>query len=460
MRDFGIQWYLVYAFGFFIQFAPAAFLAYSVFEEKEFRRRPLYVEGFVLSFIGICSLLFPVYYSFFYGTSNSANWANGYSLVVQLFCFFIFFRTLGSELYKKVFAIVFAMIYGTLVFTTVSSLEVILKCYPRQEIYIPVDMLFFLGTTIFYFPFMYSFMKHVLSGADHLIGKYLKKNALTLTVVLVLAYIMIFMTLTSIKLDNFKMLFLFIAINVCILFIFNLVFEMSGILENTAQKEKEAELYKQQVLMRSEQFRQLYENMEQTRHLKHDMRHHMIVMEGYIEREEYEKVKEYIAKFSEDILQESPRSFCDNSTIDIILGHYYEMAGKNQIQFQIKIDVPHQIEIDNVDLCTVLGNLLDNAIYSCIHAENAEDTKPFININISVINHNLLIVQENTCDGNVELSKDKSSYLTTKPEGSGIGLNSIKMVAERYDGSAQFQYRNGIFYSYIKMCMPRGENHN
>ena len=104
-----------------------------------------------------------------------------------------------------------------------------------------------------------------------------------------------------------------------------------------------------------------------------------------------------------------------------------------------------------MDLCTVIGNILDNAVAACRDSEPADR---FIQLSAVVDNGTtLFIVASNSCEGLTFTREGR--YVSTKMEGSGLGLSSITQIAESYGGSAEFSDRDGVFYTNVMIPLSR-----
>ncbi len=94
---------------------------------------------------------------------------------------------------------------------------------------------------------------------------------------------------------------------------------------------------------------------------------------------------------------------------------------------------------DEMELCRILGNGLDNAIEGC---ERLGDERKHILLSISEDKDNLLISISNTSD----MVDTENLSSTKKKKGMhGIGVNSIKSSVERLKGVAKFSYKDGVF---------------
>ena len=54
--------------------------------------------------------------------------------------------------------------------------------------------------------------------------------------------------------------------------------------------------------------------------------------------------------------------FCENQSVDNVIGYYYALAQKEEIPFDARVDLPKELSVDEMDLCLILSNLLENAL--------------------------------------------------------------------------------------------------
>ena len=134
--------------------------------------------------------------------------------------------------------------------------------------------------------------------------------------------------------------------------------------------------------------------------------------------------------------------YTDNKFIDSLLNYKIGMAIDKNIKIETIIDKNISV-ISDVDLCCIIGNLLDNAIEAC-EKENIEDK--IIILHMAVKNSCLLICVKNSIAESV-ITKNPN-FITTKRnnEMHGIGLKSIKSIVEKYSGSFKISEQEEKFF--------------
>lgn len=120
---------------------------------------------------------------------------------------------------------------------------------------------------------------------------------------------------------------------------------------------------------------------------------------------------------------------------------------KHNIKCNCQISLSDNITVSDVDLCSVTWNLLDNAIQGCL---TVEEGKRYISFKADTEkNGDIYIVVTNSFDGVVK--KQNGKYTSTKENGNGIGLESIKTTVNKHNGYVKFYNDKKNFYSDIMM---------
>ena len=107
------------------------------------------------------------------------------------------------------------------------------------------------------------------------------------------------------------------------------------------------------------------------------------------------------------------------------------MAQTQGTEFQVRLDLPDQMPLTDVELCTVLGNLLDNAVEAC--SRQKQRGAPRFHCRRNQRQYVLLKI-ENTYDG-LTLQEGKT-FLSRKGTSAdhGIGLSSVRKIIESHGG--------------------------
>ncbi|WP_207636411.1 GHKL domain-containing protein [Alkaliphilus metalliredigens] len=132
-----------------------------------------------------------------------------------------------------------------------------------------------------------------------------------------------------------------------------------------------------------------------------------------------------------------------------------EKARREKISFDIEIDVPRNLTIDDIDLSIVLSNVLDNAIEACISSNSVNMT---IDLKMYVNEGYLIIKIVNTKSPSYFIDEESiEQSFTTKPDKSnhGIGLRNIKKVIVQNNGYIKLNDKGTVME--IQIALPQIE---
>jgi len=116
--------------------------------------------------------------------------------------------------------------------------------------------------------------------------------------------------------------------------------------------------------------------------------------------------------------------------------------------------LPEDVFIEDADLCNLISNLLENALEACMYVSGEKK----ISFVIKWIKDHLVIIVENSFDGHVRTRDGK--YLSRKKTNrEGIGLMSIKAIAEKYGGDAEFEPDNERKTFHSEVVIAAQDNH-
>ncbi|SFR87332.1 sensor histidine kinase [Anaeromicropila populeti] len=186
---------------------------------------------------------------------------------------------------------------------------------------------------------------------------------------------------------------------------------------------------KRQLIMQVEHLRQMNQKVEESAKLRHDFRHHLRTLMTLSQESRHEELENYIRGITE--INEGTRlgRLTENIEIDAMVQYYSNLARSNHIQFRARLNIPAQLNISIVDLCGVLGNLLENAVEACQRQQTGTKS---IFIAGRVNDGCLEFVVDNSFSGKVNISRGQ--YLSSKRNGFGLGISSVLETIERYNG--------------------------
>ncbi len=198
--------------------------------------------------------------------------------------------------------------------------------------------------------------------------------------------------------------------------------------------------------MQQVQYDTLNKAIEETRHARHDMRHHLSVLNLFVERKDWADLENYLNKVSKSVPSTELR-FCENNAVDGVAGHYYHSFCDAEIDCKFALDLPRELSVSEIDICLVLSNLLENALEASI---KIQPDKRKVSVQARMHSDNVVLISvENACNGIV---KDKNGiFESSKHSGDGIGTQSVRRIAEKNGGYCRFTQQDGKFTANVML---------
>lgn len=208
-----------------------------------------------------------------------------------------------------------------------------------------------------------------------------------------------------------------------------------------------------QLKMQNEYARMLSEQSENQRRLIHDFRQHMRTISVLANRMNgtsnvsgtCDELIEYTNHLSDYSCQFAPnhiKIFSKNAAVDALLQYYDSYAAKHQIETNFQM-LPLNTTLTDVEMCTVLGNLLENAIEAC--QQLPEHAARSICLHVKETEHRLFILIENTYNGIIEKKGYRFRSLKTNSAYCGIGIESVRDIVKRHGGTLDIYPMERIF---------------
>lgn len=202
---------------------------------------------------------------------------------------------------------------------------------------------------------------------------------------------------------------------------------------------KIVELQTEQSKTHLDEVRSIHKEM---RGYKHDFHNHLQTLKGYIEAGESERALKYIEELDYGVMNTDTLLKTGNVSVDVILSAKIAKAKSKGINVTVKANLPDNLNITDVELSIVIGNLLDNAIEACTAST---DKEPFIRVYL-VMKSNMLYFSMLNSSGD-KLKKDGSLFNSKKGGFHGFGLRRAESIIEKHGGWIKYNSEDGAFSS-------------
>ena len=197
--------------------------------------------------------------------------------------------------------------------------------------------------------------------------------------------------------------------------------------------------------LQSVQYESLRRRVEEARQARHDLRHHIVLLRRIRDNRDFAALNELLAGYPDLETLDRPLLYCENETVNAILTHFGGQAAETDVRYTVKLDIPEDIFVEKADLAVLFGNLLENAVEACSHAQGER----FITVSgvasrPEAVQSSLTLIVENSCGAQIRVGEG-GALRSSKHGGDGIGITSVRSIAERYGGASSFAAKDGVF---------------
>lgn len=179
---------------------------------------------------------------------------------------------------------------------------------------------------------------------------------------------------------------------------------------------------------------------------RHDYHNHMQSVKAYLAMDSLDEAKAYLDRLEQDLDDINLLFNTGNINADAILNSKISLAIKKGIQVDYKAIVPEKLVVSDIDLCVVIGNLIDNAVEAC---EKVAPREQFIRLYIGTLQRQLYLSVSNATSETVR--KFDEEYITTKRGNHGHGLKRINNIVDKYGGYINRKNEPGVFVTEIML---------
>lgn len=214
----------------------------------------------------------------------------------------------------------------------------------------------------------------------------------------------------------------------------------------------EGEVINQKKLAESRMLELTENNLEEIRRFRHDWRNHCAVMTDLLRQGEYAKLSDYLQGLSErqDVFRTIQTG---NKVVDSIVNTKHAEAAARGIRLETKCAVPPDLPIDETRLCSLIFNLLDNAI-EAVSQDNCERR----DIYFSLLRQGdlLLLCVQNSIDPSRRAERLSLRTGKQNPASHGYGMKIIRQIVADYNGTSKFYVCGDRFHAEILLTLEEG----
>lgn len=431
MEEQHIWLYIVLQFlGYLMQMIPVLWLLYAPYQQKYLRFskwRLLFVLSTALSAVAAAG---AIYLGSLYGQGGgTAVLSNRGSLIFSgclmagtLTYFLSFRRGVKGQLLLYMLVVQYGLLLYSFNRITVKFWEV--SFLPTMHPYSLATLLTYLVTIGVSFPFFYHFLKH-----GH-IQELLRMNRSGLRMITGCSFMILVLMVLSLQMESLLTLEGVSRRGNVYISIWMLCLMAADVLSYVIYfgcliLEKEKSEMKSQLSSYRQQYKWLNERIEKEKKRRHNLRHHLRTMDTLAQNGQVESLQEYIARYLEEVREVELQKLSGNPVVDEVMSYYVVQAREKQIDLSCSMKIRENLALNLADMTVLLGNAMENALYGC---ETCEEKARKIRVMIRQFRKNLLIKIENR----IPSGEYESLGANVRK---GYGLESIDMIARKYQGS-------------------------
>lgn len=211
-----------------------------------------------------------------------------------------------------------------------------------------------------------------------------------------------------------------------------------------------AEAEKLRIIRQQEEYRISYaknvkEQYEEMHRMRHDMKQNLEVISALYREHKYDEANTFVNRVSGNLEKIGMTIDVHNDFLNAILNSKLLIASEQGIR--VICASSSSIEgIDDIDLCNLLGNILDNAIEAAKYCNNG-----YIEVTIRSDENMVLVIVANTVVGSVIKINSELKSTKKNTDRHGYGVKTIRSIAEKYNGTASFYEEGNMFYCQVMM---------
>ena len=189
------------------------------------------------------------------------------------------------------------------------------------------------------------------------------------------------------------------------------------------------------------------------RNWRHDYHNHISIINYYAEQGDWNDLREYLRELNQQLPMLPMVISTENPVFNALINTKMLVATQAGVDLQVEAELPESLPLDDVSLCALLGNLLDNALEAAKRLPS--ESKPWIRVSAHLIDSTFELHVANSTDGTYHFLRNR--LLTRKEEPNhGIGLSRVQQIVHSHSGKLKLTPEQDTFEALVRIpCPPR-----
>lgn len=177
----------------------------------------------------------------------------------------------------------------------------------------------------------------------------------------------------------------------------------------------------------------LYKDMQR---LKHDVKNHSATVERLIETKQLTEASVYLNSMQQQMDSKVTSSITGHAIVDILIQEKIKKAHAQAVVIESTFSYPSYVHCDVYDFCIILHNAIDNALTATKNLPNA-----------------LISIQstQHKCTYILTMTNPLPTFVNEQGCGTGLGLQIIQDIANKYNGAMQINTNHQMFELHIML---------
>lgn len=190
--------------------------------------------------------------------------------------------------------------------------------------------------------------------------------------------------------------------------------------------------------IRQQHYTSLEENQLQVRRLRHDMANHLNAMAGVDDA----AMRAYLARLIDTPAIQGGQRFCENDTVNAVLSGKWPVIEQEGIHAEIRIALPQDLPLSEVDLCAIFANCIDNAIEAC---RKCPPESRSLQLSARAEKGIFALRLKNSMAGDLALKDGVLVSTKADKENHGLGMAEIQDIVQSHDGTLRCGQEENCF---------------
>lgn len=208
------------------------------------------------------------------------------------------------------------------------------------------------------------------------------------------------------------------------------------------EQQHQDQLVRQQIEFKTTYYKSLSEKQRVSNKAMHDLKNELLGIRELLNADT-EQGMEKLDQICDAVFSAQSITFTGNDTLDGLISTKQQQMQEMGIVFAPSVHMPATNCLNTLDLCVVLGNLLDNAIEAA--GQLPPDVSRRISMTITQVGNYLSLTITNPVAAPVAFGKDGPQTTKSAREQHGFGLKSVREIVEKYNGTCAFDNGDGTF---------------